>query len=136
MAYIPEQDSFSINFQNAGYETFFFLLNAASSLGLIWVHIVVSILLLIIFSAVSRCHIKGLKQRKSVQNYLFWSGSIRMFIEAYLDLVLFSLLNITSIYWPDGLEFVLSSNWMSYVIYTLCVIIPLVLLAFMCYKTG
>ena len=37
-----------------------------------------------------------------IRSYLFWNGSIRLFMEGFLDFALFSMLNLSEIQWQDG----------------------------------
>ena len=50
-------------------------------------------------------------------------------MEAYVDFALFSMLNIASIEWPEGLHGVTISNYIAYVLFGLVLAVPLLLFA-------
>ena len=68
------------------------------------------------------------KVRASVQKLLFWNGSIRLFMEGYLDIALFSMLNIYEEYKIEGLIVIDVSNITAYCMLALCGGVPIVLL--------
>ena len=130
--YIPEQDSFSLNFQNAGYETKLFVVNAEIWLIISVVMGGIHVILLLLSWPISYWNNGARWVRQRVQYNLFWNGSLRIFMEAYLDIAVMSLLNIHEVVWPEGLEAVRFSNLQSYIILALCVTLPLLLLCHMC----
>mmetsp|Transcript_46376 Transcript_46376/g.61427 ORF Transcript_46376/g.61427 Transcript_46376/m.61427 type:complete len:133 (+) Transcript_46376:1068-1466(+) len=129
MFYLPELEPYTLSFQMAGYSTSLFLDNASNYLFNFTLHMSLVMILLfsITFSRVSaRCH----KLHGKLRNHMFWNGTIRMFMEAYLDFALFSLLNIQSMQWPEGLAVVAVSNYLSYALLGFCGAIPFILLVF------
>ena len=91
--YFPEMDAISLNFQNAGYDTnllvpslgtLFYII--AGQISLVFVHM----LLYLVAAAIPKAG--GL--RNKVSAYLYWNGSIRFMMESYMDIVLFSLMNV------------------------------------------
>ena len=91
--YLPEKDPYSLNFQNAGYRTTLLLFNAASMIFNFGLHFSV-ILVLIFVYLMARCCACAARLHTRVQYYLFWNGSIRLFMEAYMEFALFALMNI------------------------------------------
>ena len=55
-------------------------------------------------------------------------------MEAYLDFALFSMLNIASVQWPEGLIGVNISNYIAYVLFGLVIAVPLLLCTIAIYK--
>ena len=99
--YFPEMDAISLNFQNAGYETnllvpslgtLFYIIVGQTSL--VFVHM----LLCLVAAAIPKAGVI----RNKVSAYLYWNGSIRFMMESYMDVVLFSLMNIESLEWSDS----------------------------------
>ena len=91
--YFPEMDAISLNFQNAGYDTnllvpslgtLFYIIVGQTSL--VFVHM----LLYLLAKAIPKT---GVLKNK-VSAYLYWNGSIRFMMESYMDIVLFSLMNL------------------------------------------
>lgn len=66
--------------------------------------------------------------RTKLRDFIFFNGMIRLFIEAFLDLVLFSLLNIVEMEWPKSLDAVSISNFTACAFFFLCIMMPIVLL--------
>lgn len=90
------------------------------------------IALLGILIAIERYSGKFGSTRLKLQHFLFWNGSIRLFTEAYLNLTLFSLLNMEEVAWPPGQDAVTISNYFAYIFLGLCFVIPIVLAVFFC----
>ena len=40
--------------------------------------------------------------KNKLSAYLYWNGSIRFMMESYMDIVLFSLMNVESLEWSDS----------------------------------
>ena len=40
--------------------------------------------------------------KNKLSAYLYWNGSIRFMMESYMDIVLFSLMNVESLEWNDS----------------------------------
>ena len=126
--YIPEQDAFSVNFQSAGYTSSLFLINGSNILTNFGLHFSLIALLLLVCS-IKKCLPKVVTK---FQHYLFWNGSIRLFIEVYLDMVLFSLFNLYEAQRTIQLdtEAVFISFWVSIAVMTICTCVPLILLVY------
>ena len=124
---MPEQEPFSLNFQNAGYSTTNFLINARSNLLLYAIHFCLVPLFALLFYCMAKfCPNK----HKKAKNYLFWNGSIRLFITNYLNLLLLSLLNIKEInnneeYTDQQSKGVIASNCMSIITLAHCILLPI-----------
>ena len=91
--YIPEEDPVSVNFQNAGHESYMMITNLGLKfyMMLAWIGIIVIHFLLYLLSkAIARVG----KVKSVVADRLYWNGSIRFFIEGYFDFVLLALLNL------------------------------------------
>ena len=72
--------------------------------------------------------------RQKLGYYLYWNGTIRIFMEGYIDICLFAMLNIKEIFWNEDIQIVTISNWISIVMLGLCVLMPIVLLLFLLCK--
>ena len=125
MTPVPEQEPYSLNFQNAGYSSTLFFINARANLLLY----AIQFSLVILFVAQLYCMKKCCPRFKTPQNFLFWNGSIRLFITSYLQVLLLSLLNLKVIAVrkdDKDLEFdsVVISDWFSVVFFSHCILIP------------
>ena len=92
-----------------------------------------SLILILLMLKLVHSMIPKMKARVTkLQNTIFWNGMIRLFMEAYLDFVLFSLLNIVEMQWPDNIGSIAISNYISILILTLCFMTPVFLIVFSC----
>ena len=70
-----------------------------------------------------------------VARYLYWNGLIRFFMEAYLDFVMFSLLNIKTMgETDDRFLIVKASNCLSIIVLTLSLLLPVVMCIFWAFR--
>ena len=91
--FIPEGDPFSVNFMTSGYESLLILLNLGTINFLIVFHIALLVISLPLW-ILSRC--KPIKKiLDKLKKYLLWNAFIRLFMASYLDLILFSILEIS-----------------------------------------
>jgi len=89
-------------------------------------------LILLITKPCGTCCPRVQKSRDSLKNHLFWRGSIRVFIETFADLTLFTMLNVSEAEWPKGLESVITSNVISYLTLLACLAVPAFLFFYAC----
>ena len=66
------------------------------------------------------------------KNFLFWNGTIRMFISNYLNLLLLSLLNLVQIndrseYKDNDFKVLIASNVLSGIFFSHCIVVPIAL---------
>ena len=66
--------------------------------------------------------------RAKLEEIVLWNSSIRVFMSGYIDICLFSMINIAEILWIDGLDIVKASNIMSFSMVVICSLVPFVLL--------
>ena len=93
------------------------------------------IVVLFLFYVIGKLYARANTVFKKIYEYLFWNGTIRYYMEAYLDLCLFAMLNISEIQWPENQPTVTTSNYIAYIVLTLCCVGPIVLcLIVWCYR--
>lgn len=129
LMYIPDVDSFSLNFQQAGYFTWLFLANAQGFLLALLMHFSLIFVFLALY-VFERRYPKLKSKRKKLRNYLFWKVSIQLFMESYLDIAIFSFMNISEIVWIEGCSGVRASNVLAYIFIILVSAAPLFLAGF------
>ena len=125
--YIPEMDPQSLNFQNAGYDTTLFILNASSFIVIYALQLSLLPLILLVWGMEKICKCAR-RIRNKLEAIVFWNSSIRVFMSGYIDICLFSMINIAEILWIEGLDIVKASNIMSYSMVIICSLVPFVLL--------
>ena len=89
--YVPEATPFSFNFQQAGYDSNLLLINGSSFLFISMLQVCMIVVWLAMMPL--RCQCVQTKRLK-LKNYLFWSGTSRIFVESYAEFSLFALLNV------------------------------------------
>ena len=122
-------------FEAVGYETDLYLLNAQD--GILLMSVQLSLFVLIPIACVLKRCCKNWYIR--CREYFIFNGTLRIFIEIYLNNVLFSILNIRGIYDRNLLltesEIGSLSNVLSIFIFTSCVIVPVTVLIYSCKYT-
>ena len=127
--YIPEAEPLSVNFQQAGYESELFIPN----LGLLFYIMLgqfclYGIDLIMLFSCKS-CP-KLTKLAVKLNGYLYVNGTIRLFMEAYLDLTLVTFLNIDYFDWNNKIPANIASNMLAAFFAVAVVVFPITLLIY------
>ena len=84
--------------------------------------------LILILIPCSRCSNRIKLQRNQVRDSLLWHGSIRYFMEAYLDYTMMAMLNIEEVEKVLDFDFIIATNWSSRVTICMCGLIPILLL--------
>ena len=130
--YVPEAIPFSINFQQAGYDSHLLLMNGSSFFLICMLQVCMFVVWLAMMPL--RCQRVQTKRLK-LKNYLFWSGTSRIFVESYADFSLFACLNVAFMEWPESgrIQSVVASNVLSIIALVFCVAVPLVVAAYACF---
>ena len=130
--YFPETDAVTLNFQMAGYESHFAISNLGFLFYIFAAHFVLAPFVLIL-------HLLGKKFPKvrpvsdKAFHYLFWGGSIRLFMEGYLDFCTFALMNIKALDWETQLPAVTFSNYVAiFLVFLACFLPVFVLVYYIC----
>ena len=79
--YLPEEDAYSINFAQCGYESLLLIVNISV---IVWMYIANFAVLIIVFGLVWLIHRKTGKlagSKEKLAGYFFWNGLIRLFYE-------------------------------------------------------
>ena len=91
--YFPEMDAISLNLMNAGFENNLMV----SALGTLLYMMVGQVALAIIhipLILMAKAFNKIDKVRNKVSLYLYWNGTIRFFMEGYMDFAFYALMNL------------------------------------------
>ena len=122
--YIPEIPPFSLNFQNAGYESKLQLVNNRPFVTNISVYWLIIGLHSLLYLCTSKCKRMNGCNRK-VSGKLYWNSGIRFYTETYMVCVLFAMLNYHELEWIDGITAVSLSNYISFTYLVLAIIMPI-----------
>ena len=88
---LPEIESFDPTLVRYDFETPFLIENIGLVIFIIWLHILAFLLHFLL----RMCGIRSSR----LENYLFWSGSYRLFTESFFDLAMLSTINIIYADW-------------------------------------
>ena len=131
---MPEMDTFSLNFQNAGYYSPLMLVNAQGFLLLYALSLGLLLLVPIFLSLGMYCSCaKRIDQL--LRNHMFFNGSIRLFMGAYLDMMMFGLLNLVESPSFDFIDSVKASHYLSIAVVIFSLAVPIMLFAYICLKS-
>ena len=79
---LPEEEPYSLSFANCGYESTYFLSNMGFPIFIIYSHLIlVPLYLILLYVSHYIPRIKWISNY--LGTYLFWNGSIRLYIELY-----------------------------------------------------
>jgi len=96
--FLPENDAFNENFEMVGIESTYFIMNIGFAMWVIYFNLV----LMLIHAAICKLRARYVCFNKlyiKISTYLYWNGLIRMYMELYFDLLLFTALNIHTMQW-------------------------------------
>ena len=128
--YVPEMDSISLNYQNAGYDTTL-AIPCLGTMVLILLAQIMFVIVHLLMWLISKYWPRVQWLESKVTRYLYWNGLIRFFMEVYLDFVMFSLLNIkTMSEMDDRFLIVKASNYLSIILLTLTMLLPIAMCIF------
>ena len=122
--YIPEQEPFSLNFLSFGIKTTLFYINASNWLFFLTLILSFHLLMILLMGVFGFCSAMATRQRKIAQYRLFWGGTIRLYMEAYLEITLMSILNLYMSDLSHGMAIVNISDCQSYIAITLSAMLP------------
>ena len=132
--YVPEMDSLSLNYSNAGYDTTLAIPCLGTLVLILFAQTIIVIVHLLIF-VLSKYLPRVQWLESKIARYLYWNGLIRFFMEAYLDFVMFSVLHIKTMdEHDDRFPIVQASKGLSIILLTLSLLLPIVMCIFWAYK--
>ena len=71
-----------------------------------------------------------IEKKGKLKEYLFFNWSVRLYMETYLNMCLFSLLNLKEIRWDLGFPAVKTSNLLSILIFTQALVVPVIMFVY------
>ena len=96
--YFPDEEPYSLTLSRSGYETKYLLLGlgfAAYTLAIYLAMVFVFVLLW----PLSLCSKRVKKLTDKLKEKLFWNTLIRLFIELYLDVLVYAIVNVKTVDW-------------------------------------
>ena len=121
----PETEPFSLNFEQCGIKTNYFLDNMGFKMCIIYANLALLPLYFILLK-MSYCAPKIKRLSNYVETYLFWNGTTRLYIELYQDFALNSSLSLYKVERDSSFEDVRLSNIYAFISFTLICAIPIV----------
>ena len=102
MMYFPEMDALTVNYQNAGYLNLYVIPNLGFLFYILVLHFALAAFVFVIACGAKRFPKVAGRMHALGNKYLYWNGTIRFLIEGYLDMALFSVMNIAAIDWDTS----------------------------------
>ena len=121
--YRPEEEPYTSNFEQSGYEGRLLISNTGSQIWIIYIHLTLALMSNFYIMCSKSCH-------KSCTKKFYWNGLIRLFMEIYADVALLAALNLKVIGWESPLPSVTYSNWYSLISGVFILSLPLAFLIF------
>jgi len=132
VGYFPQEDNFNLNFQTVGYDSVY----AVPNLGTIF-FIILSFIVLIPIAMCLTCFSRELKElhkhASSLNDFIYWTGTVRFLMESYMELVLAIMVNL--IFYDDetGYFGVKGSNYITIFFLILTAGLPIwIIIFFVC----
>lgn len=98
----------NINFQSMGFGSTLIIQNLGTLLYLLLIHMCLVPVVLILHYLGKKCRkLQGVSNKAS--RYLFFNGTIRFLMEGYLDICLFSLINMKNLDWTPIIAITISN---------------------------
>ena len=94
--YFPESDPFSLNFETVGYEAKLSLENIGLTFYIVLLNVLLGILHFIL-RPLRHCSGCLEKLTNRMENYLYFNGTIRLYMEIFFDICLTSSLNLYTV---------------------------------------
>ena len=127
LMYFPEMDALSLNFQNAGFADALVISNMGFLFYILLGHVFAIPLVLLL-----NCCGKKFRRLKPITDrshrYMFYGGSIRFFMEGYLDICMFSLMNVKALDWSGTFLTVTICNYVAVIFTTFACLFPVFVL--------
>ena len=132
--YAPESVPPSINFQQTGHDSALLVKNLGSTF-----YILLGIVCLYVFYFLVLWPLRSLSPKvkkitDKFRNLLFWGGSSRFFIESYVQLALYTLLNLKEFEWDTFFTLITLSDVLAIVSLIVLVVLPIALVIFLAYN--
>ena len=128
--YYPESgEGIQENFESAGYDSSFLVLNLELSFYSICFHVCLFVLYWALRLLQKACP-KVKKANDKLGDYLFWNGTLRLFMELYMEVTLLTLFNLKVIDWETGFKAVFFNNLFVIIMTGAVLVVPIILLIF------
>ena len=133
--YFPDEDPYSLPLQRSGYDSKYLLLGLGFSLYTLTLYVVMVAVFILLYPF-SKCFEKVKKIRDKMREILFWNMLIRLFIELYLDFLVYAIINTKTSDWEfyDILHGPTTSNILSFALCFSIPVLPIILIILYCRK--
>ena len=128
--YFPESDAFSLTFQSEGYNSIYVVaLLESQFFYILFFGMVVMVDMILLVLSKKWPNLKSIREKRT-KKFLYWNTLVRFFMEIYLSLTMFSLINLMNLEWKTSLPAVNFSNFFAIVSMIVVVVCPIVLIVF------
>ena len=121
--YWPEEEPFSLNFSTMGYESTLFLQNIGMTFYVVLANFLYGLLHCLLYPSRRFC---GCLQRliTRMENYLYFNGTIRFYMELFFDISLAASLNLQMASWESPFLSEQASNYIAFIFLAIICILP------------
>ena len=130
LMYDPENVPKSINFQQAGHDSALLVHNLGSLFYIMVAYVGLYAFYFLVVWPLTRLCPKIEKVTDKLKYFLLWNGATRFFIESYIQIALFSILNLKEFDWDSDFTRIALSDVLAIVLVAVIVLLPIALLVF------
>ena len=128
MFFFPEMEPFSLTFSSQGKDSVFLVtLLEAQFFYIMLLGLVMIVDGILKLMARKWPTVQSFRQRRTVK-FLYWNGTIRFLMEVYMNLTIFTLVNLASLDWKTGFPSANFSNTLAIFSIIIVTVIPIVLI--------
>ena len=130
MMYDPESVAPSINFQQAGHDSALLVPNLGSLFYIMLGYVGLYVFYFFVVWPLTKLCPKVKKVTDKLKNFLLWNGSIRFFIESYIQITLFTVLNLKAFEWDADWTLISLSHVLAIVSMAVVTLLPIALIIY------
>ena len=125
--YLPETKAFSLVFESAGYNSIYIMVLLGTTFVFAIILIVVLFIDFVLWLVGKKVPKVAGFRHKTTKKWLYWNLLIRILMEVYLNLVLFSWINLVKSDWSSELPAVRFCNFFALVTCIVTIVCPIVM---------
>ena len=130
LMYDPENVPKSINFQQAGHDSALLVHNLGSLFYIMVAYVGLYAFYFLVVWPLTRLCPKIEKVTDKLKYFLLWNGAMRLFTESYMQITMFTFLNLKEYEWDSDFTIVVLSDVLAIVSLVMVTLLPIALLIF------
>ena len=130
LLYVVESEPQSVNFQQAGYDSSLLLTNLGSMFFIMIAYVGLYVIFLFVVWPLTKLCPKIQKVTNKLRDFLFWGGTMRFFIESYMQICICTMLNLKEYEWEGSITLIALSDVLAIIAFVVVTVLPIALLIF------